>query len=286
MHVKINHEWRKVNGVQLHCAVAGEGPLLLLLHGFPEFWYSWRHQIPVLAEHFTVVAPDLRGYNDSEKPPRIKDYAISELVEDTIQLINAFGHERAIIAGHDWGGAVAWSTALARPEVVEKLIALNIPHPRILIQHLLSNPRQQMRSWYMLAFQMPWLPELLVRAGNYRTIENAFRGAAVHKAQFPDEVIAEYKQAIAKPNALSSTINYYRALRAGSLKSWLSLDPVAKMPVLVVWGEQDFALGKELNQDLARYVPDLTLHFIPDASHWVQQDRPDLVNRYILDFLL
>jgi epoxide hydrolase 4 len=285
--LKIDHQWHSVNGVRLHCAVAGSGPLLLLLHGFPEFWYSWRHQIPALAEHFTVVAPDLRGYNDSDKPPRISDYTITVLVEDIVQLIHAFGHERAIVAGHDWGGAIAWTTALARPELVEKLIALNIPHPRLFIQHILSNPRQQLRSWYMLAFQMPWLPELAIRAGNYRSIEKTFRETVVHKEQFPDEVIAEYKQALAKQGALHSAINYYRAmLRAGSAHSWLALDPIARMPVQVLWGEQDFALGKELNRDLPRYVPDLQLHFIPDASHWVQQDRPDLVNRYMLDFLL
>lgn len=285
--MNIDHQWRTVNGVRLHCAVAGSGPLLLLLHGFPEFWYSWREQIPVLAEHFTVVAPDLRGYNDSDKPSRIDDYSTEVLVEDVVQLIHSFGYERAVVAGHDWGGAVAWSTALARPDVVEKLIVLNIPHPRLFIQHILTNPRQRLRSWYMLAFQMPWLPEVGLRANNYQTIEEAFRGMAVHKEAFSDEVIAQYKQAIAKPQALTSAINYYRALvRGGSSSFWVELDPVAKMPVMLIWGEQDTALGKELNQDLERYVPDLTVRFIPDASHWVQQDRPDLVNQYMLSFLV
>jgi pimeloyl-ACP methyl ester carboxylesterase len=285
--LNIRHEWRTVNGVRLHCAIAGNGPLLLLLHGFPEFWYSWRHQIPVLAEHFTVVAPDLRGYNDSDKPLHISDYTMPVLVEDVVQLIHAFGQERAFVAGHDWGGVVAWATALARPDVVEKLIALNIPHPRLFMQHILTNPRQRLRSWYMLFFQLPWLPEASIRANNYRMIEGAFRGMAVHKQRFPDEVIVEYKQAMAKPRALTSAINYYRALsRSESMSFTSALDPVAKMPTLVIWGEQDTALGKELNNDLERYVPDLTLRFIPDASHWVQQDRPDLVNRYMLDFLV
>lgn len=283
----IDHQWRAVNGVRLHCAVAGSGPLLLLLHGFPEFWYSWRHQIPVLAEHFTVVAPDLRGYNDSDKPPSISDYSTSVLVEDVVQLIHSFGYERAIVAGHDWGGAVAWSTALARPDVVEKLIVLNIPHPRLFMQHLITNPRQRLRSWYILAFQLPWLPEMMLRANNYQAIEEVFRGMAVHKENFSDEVMAEYKRALSKPGALTGAINYYRALtRSASGDFWLNVDPVAKMPVLLLWGEQDTALGKELNQDLERYVPNLTKHFIPDASHWVQQDRPDLVNQYMLSFLV
>lgn len=285
--MNIDHQWHTVNGVRLHCAVAGSGPLLLLLHGFPEFWYSWREQIPVLAEHFTVVAPDLRGYNDSDKPPRISDYTTEVLVEDVVQLIHSFGYEHAVVAGHDWGGAIAWSTALARPDVVEKLIVLNIPHPRLFVQHILTNPRQRLRSWYMLAFQMPWLPEIGLRANNYQTIEGAFRSMAVHKEAFSDEVIAQYKQAIAKPQALTSAINYYRALvRGRSSGFWVELDPVARMPVMLIWGEQDTALGKELNQDLERYVPDLTVHFIPDASHWVQQDRPDLVNEYMLNFLV
>ncbi|HEY0733495.1 MAG TPA: alpha/beta hydrolase [Herpetosiphonaceae bacterium] len=283
----IDHQWHTVNGVRLHCAVAGNGPLLLLLHGFPEFWYSWRHQIPVLAEHFTVVAPDLRGYNDSDKPPRISDYTTSILVEDVVQLIHSFGYERAIVAGHDWGGAIAWSTALARPDVVEKLIVLNIPHPRLFTQHLLTNPRQRLRSWYILAFQVPRLPEMVLRANNYQAIEESFRGMAVHKEVFSDEVIAEYKRALDKPGALTSAINYYRALtRSASGSFWLDIDPVAKMPVMLIWGEQDTALGKELNRELERYVPNLTKHFIPDASHWVQQDRPDLVNQYMLSFLV
>ncbi len=283
----INHEWRTIAGVRLHCAVAGSGPLLLLLHGFPEFWYSWRHQIPVLAEHFTVVAPDLRGYNESDKPPRIGDYTTPTLVQDIVQLIHSFGYERAIVAGHDWGGAVAWSTALSRPEVVEKLIILNAPHPRLFMQHILTNPQQRLRIWYMLFFQLPWLPEITIRANHYQFIEGAFRGMAVHKEQFSEEVIAEYKRAIAKPRALTSALNYYRALsRSSSIRFTATLNPVAKMPVMVIWGEQDTALGKELNDRLEYYVPDLILHFVSDASHWIQQDRPDLVNRYMQDFLI
>lgn len=283
----IDHQYHVVNGVKLHCAVAGSGPLILLLHGFPEFWYSWRHQIPVLAEHFTVVAPDLRGYNWSDKPPRVADYQISLLVEDVVQLIHAFGERRAIVAGHDWGGMVAWATALSRPDVVEKLIALNIPHPRLFLQNLLTNGRQRRRSWYTYLFQLPWLPEAGIRANDFVAIERMFRGMAVHKDRFPDDTIDAYKQAMAQPNALTSAINYYRAAgRSGGTFQFAALDPVAKVPTLVVWGEQDVALGKELNNGLERYIPHLTLHYIPDASHWVQQDRPDLVNRYILDFLL
>ena len=281
----MRHEWRTVNGVRLHCVIAGDGPLVVLLHGFPEFWYSWRHQIPALARHFTVVAPDLRGYNLSDKPERIQDYELPELVEDVAQLIQSFGQEQAIVVGHDWGGAIAWGTALTRPDVVEKLIILNVPHPRTFVQNLLTNPRQMLRSWYTGFFQLPWLPEAAFRANNYQAIEQAFRNTAVHKERFPDKVIEQYKGAAAQAGALTAAINYYRANARRGMGKLAGTDTVVCAPTLVVWGEQDFALGKELNDRLARYVPDLTLHFIPDASHWVQQDRPDLVNEYMLAFL-
>jgi epoxide hydrolase 4 len=282
--LEVRHEYHVVNGVKLHCTVAGSGPLVVLLHGFPEFWYSWRHQIPVLAKHFTVVAPDLRGYNTSDKPPRIADYKLPILVEDVVQLIHAYGEQQAIVAGHDWGGMVAWAIALSRPDVVTKLIALNIPHPRLFLQNLLTNSQQRRRSWYTYLFQLPWLPEAAFRANNFEAIERAFRGMAVHKHRFPDHVIDAYKQAMAQPGALTNSINYYRAT-GRDVFDFANLDPVATMPTLVIWGEHDAALGKELNNGLERYVPDLTLHYIPDASHWVQQDRPDLVNRYMMNFL-
>ncbi len=285
MSLRIHHEQRLVNGVNLHCAIAGEGPLIILLHGFPEFWYSWRHQIPELAKHFTVVAPDMRGYNDSDKPVQVEDYAVPKLVEDVVQLIHSFGHEQAVVAGHDWGAAVAWEVALTRPEVVDKLIILNVPHPRIFIQNLITNPRQMLRSWYTAFFQLPWLPEQVIKADNYRFIEQAFRGMAVHKQQFSDQDIAQYKLAISKPRALTSAINYYRAAARYGLFSMSGSGPIVTQPTLVIWGEQDTALGKELNVGLERYVPDLTLHFIPDASHWVQQDCPELVTQYMLKFL-
>lgn len=281
----LQHEWRVVNGVRLHCVVAGSGPLIVLLHGFPEFWYSWRHQIPVLAQHFTVVAPDLRGYNTSDKPAHIADYRLATLVEDVIQLIHSFGKKSAIVAGHDWGGVIAWEIAIRHPEVVEKLIILNAPHPRIFIQHLLTNPRQLLRSWYIGFFQLPWLPEQAIKAGNYTVVERAFRGLAIRTDQFPDDVIEQYKGVLAQPGALTSAINYYRAAARRGLTNIGDNNPVVSVPTLVIWGQQDTALGLELNQGLERYVGDLTLHLIPDASHWVQQDRPDMVNQSIFDFL-
>ena len=279
------HEQRLVNGIKLSCTIAGEGPLVVLLHGFPEFSYSWRHQLPALAEHFTVVAPDMRGYNESEKPAQVSDYRIPLLVEDIVQLIRSFGRERAFVVGHDWGGMVAWSMALRRPDVVEKLAVLNIPHPRILFQHLLTNPTQRKRSSYMLFFQLPRLPEESLRQDNFARLERVFRSMAVYRDKFTDEVLDHYKQALAKPGALTGALNYYRALGRRAGYDLIASDPVARMPVLTIWGEKDSALGKEMLEGLERYVPDLTVRRIPDASHWVQQDRPDLVNRYLTDFL-
>jgi epoxide hydrolase 4 len=283
--VTFRHERRSINGVTLHCVVAGSGPLLVLLHGFPEFWYSWRHQIPVLAEHYMVVAPDLRGYNESDKPRRVKDYRITHLVEDVTGLIGSFGEQRAIVAGHDWGGAIAWALALTRPEMVEKLITLNIPHPRMFVQHLLTNPRQLARSWYVFFFQLPWLPEFALRANNFRAIEETFRSSTATPSQLSPDVTMQYTSAIAKPGALTAALNYYRAAGRYGILSQLHSQTVVSQPTLLIWGEQDIALGKELTHGLERYAPDLTVRYLPDASHWVQQDRPERVNQYILDFL-
>lgn len=282
----LRHEYRTVNGVQLHCVIAGSGPLVVLLHGFPECWYSWHNQLPALAQHYTVVAPDMRGYNLSSKPAHIADYAIDRLVEDIVTLIDSFGVTQADVIGHDWGGMVAWMLALTRPEVVHTLSVLNIPHPRLMSQNLLTNAKQRRRSWYIAFFQLPLLPELAFKADNYALLDQMLRGIAVRPDSFSDDDLAVFKAALAQPGAVTATLNYYRALaRPTSQRAVAALDPVAHMPVQVIWGEQDVALGKELNDNLARYVPDLTLHFIPDASHWVQHDRPDLVNRYLLEFL-
>ncbi len=284
--MNIRHERRTVNGVRLHCAVAGTGPLLILLHGFPEFWYSWRHQIPPLAKHFTVVAPDMRGYNQSDQPRRVEEYAIDRLVDDVIGLLHSFGEERAVVAGHDWGGGVAWNMALRAPDAVDKLIILNSPHPRLFIQNLVTNPRQLGRSAYIFFFQLPWLPEAMLRRNDYEFLERAFRESAVHPEQFPDEVIEQYKQAARNSQSLTGALNYYRAAARQGLAAVIPPHPVVRAPTLVIWGEQDFALGKELNDNLDRYVPELTLRFIPDASHWVQQDCPELVTQYMLEFLM
>lgn len=272
------------NGVKLHYVTQGEGALMLMLHGFPEFWYSWRHQIPVFAEHYKVVALDLRGYNKSEKPCDPQAYAIQELSKDVEGVIKGLGYERAIIVAHDWGGAIAWYFAYHHREMVEKLIVMNIPHPAK-FQQGLTTLSQLQRSWYIFLFQLPWLPELFFQANDYGAIASAFTEMAVDKSAFTDADLEAFKDAAAKRGALTAMINYYRQIFSGLLlkqTSWSVLD----VPTLMIWGENDTALGKELTYGTEAYVRDFTLKYIPNCSHWVQQEKPDLVNQYMKEFLM
>ena len=272
----------ETNGVRLHYVTQGQGPLMLFLHGFPECWYSWRHQLDYFAAHYTCVALDLRGYNDSDKPEGLEAYRLSILVEDVRGAIGALGYERAIVVGHDWGGAIAWALADTYPEWLSSLIVMNIPHPAKFVEGL-RTPQQLLRSWYIGAFQLPLLPELLLQAGDYWVIEQALRGMAVDKTTFSDADLRIYKTAAAKPGALTAMVNYYRAFALSGewQRSWRVLDT----PTLLIWGEDDVALGKELSFGTEAYVRDLQLRYIPQCSHWVQQERPDQVNALISEFL-
>jgi epoxide hydrolase 4 len=281
------HGTAHINGVRLHYVTQGEGQLLVLLHGFPEFWYSWRHQIPELAKHFTVVAPDLRGYNESDKPVGVANYRVDTLTADVMGLIRAFGEEKAVIVGHDWGGGIAWAFAADYPQATEKLIVLNCPHPAALQKHLRTNRRQLRRSWYMFFFQIPWLPELGIRLHARRFIEQAFRGMAIRKEAFPDEELKKYVEAIRKPGVATAAINYYRAAFRETVRNGERQFAKIICPTLLIWGEEDLALGKELTYDMEPYFTDrFEIKYIPRCSHWVQQEQPELVNQYMLDFLL
>jgi len=278
----LEHQLIVTNGVRLHYVKAGSGPLMLFLHGFPEFWYSWRHQLAEFANDYTVVALDLRGYNESEKPQGIQAYRMGELVKDVQGVVRGLGFERCILVGHDWGGAIAWSVAYDSPELLEKLIIMNLPHPAK-FQQGLQTPQQLLRSWYIGFFQIPLLPELLIQTANYSLIEQALRGMAIRKESFSDNDIQAYKDAAAKPGALTAMVNYYRAIVGSSLfrSQWSTLT----VPTLMIWGEEDTALGKELTVGTEAYVEDFRLHYIPHCSHWVQQEQPDLVNQYMREFL-
>ncbi len=278
------HNFIKTNGINLHYVSAGSGQLMLMLHGFPEFWYSWRHQLEEFATDYHTVAVDLRGYNDSDKPEGLAAYQMSEFIEDVRGIITGLGYEDCILVAHDWGGAIAWNFAYAYPEMVEKLIVLNIPHPAKFAQGL-QTPEQLLKSWYILAFQIPLLPELLLQLNDYQAIKEAFSGMAINKTAFSEADLNAYRDAAAKPGALTAMINYYRGIFSqlfeGEPRTWSILD----MPTLTIWGEADTALGKELTYGTEAYVRDWQVKYIPNCSHWVQQEQPELVNRYMREFL-
>jgi pimeloyl-ACP methyl ester carboxylesterase len=286
--VSANEPWTHreavVNGVRLHYVEQGQGPLVVLLHGFPEFWYSWRHQIPALAEAgFRVIAPDQRGYNTSEKPRGVRSYRVEHLVDDVAALIQHAGESRATVVGHDWGGAVAWAVPMLRPEVVDKLIVMNAPH-RQAYNRELRRFRQLLRSWYVFFFQLPWLPEAGIRFRQYRLIDNVLRREPKRPGAFSEDDIAAYKQALAQPGALSAGINYYRAaVRRNPFAS--SMLRQIDAPTLLIWGEEDPYLGIRLTEGLEQWVPNIRVERIPNASHWVQIDAAERVNELMIDFL-
>lgn len=274
-----------VDGVRLHYVEAGAGPLVLLLHGFPEFWYSWRHQIAALAEAgFHAVAPDMRGYDASEKPVGVESYRIERLVADAVGLIRHFGADRAHVVGHDWGGIVAWQTALRRPQAVDRLVVLNAPHPAAYAREIRS-PRQLLKSWYALCFQLPWLPEAVFRAGDFAVLKRLLRREPVRRDAFSEDDVARYRDAIARPGALTAAIHYYRALGRAALDVLRGPWPPIEAPTLLIWGERDPYLDVRLTHGLERWVPRIRVERLADASHWVQNDAPDRVNRLIVEFL-
>ena len=276
------HEYITTNGIKLHYVTQGEGELMLMLHGFPEFWYSWRHQIPEFAKDFKVVALDLRGYNESDKPSKQSAYVMDEFIKDIEGVIKGLGYDRCVLVGHDWGGAIAWSFAYAHPDMVERLIVLNLPHPAKFAEGF-RTPQQLLRSAYIFFFQLPLLPELLLQASDYQPIESAFKGMAVNKSAFTQADIEAYKNAAAKRGALTATLNYYRNVWQQGLLShnW----GILEVPTLMIWGEDDTALGKELTYGTEAYVRDFQIKYISNCSHWVQQEQPQLVNQYMREFL-
>lgn len=273
-----------VNGVRLHYVEAGTGPLVLLLHGFPEFWYSWRHQIAALAAAgFRALAPDLRGYNLSDKPLGVSAYRMEILLEDVAGLIRHAGEEKAVLVGHDWGGAIAWYFAMQHAEMVERLIILNAPHPAAFRRELRSWT-QLRKSWYMFFFQAPVLPELLLGLDNYDWIGRVLRRQPVRSEAFTLEDLRRYQHAFARPGALTAALNYYRAMGNPLRAAKREVVPIT-VPTLLLWGEQDAYLSPRLTEGLDAWVPNLRVVRFPDVSHWIQNDAPERVNRLMIDFL-
>ncbi|HQR44579.1 MAG TPA: alpha/beta hydrolase [Thermoanaerobaculia bacterium] len=278
------HREVEANGVRLHVAEAGTGPLVLLLHGFPEFWYAWRHQLPALAAAgFRAVAPDLRGYNLSEKPPGIASYAVEKLAADVAALVTALGEESAFVVGHDWGGALAWYLPLLHPGRVRRLAILNAPHPAAFRRELKRSAAQRKRSSYILFFQLPWLPERAIRKDDFGQLAKMLRRDPVRAGAFSADDVARYQEALSRPGALTAALNWYRA----ALRHPPRLPRERRtidVPTLVVWGGKDRYLGPALAEGLERWVPDLVVERLPDASHWVPADAPERVNELLIRF--
>ncbi|MGH7987105.1 MAG: alpha/beta fold hydrolase [Candidatus Binataceae bacterium] len=278
------------NGLNMQVARAGAGPLVVMLHGFPECWYSWRHQIRALCGSFECAAPDMRGYGGTDAPRAVANYTIEKLVEDVAGLVQVLGRERAMIVGHDWGGAVAWATALMRPELVERLCVLNCPHPARFLLELRRNPRQMLRSWYMVFFQVPYLADAMLRANGAALVGRAIRSTAVNKRAFSDDDLAHFRKAFERPYSATAALNYYRALRRRDLMRtpppdhWMRRRIAA--PTLLIWGERDVALGKEMTYGMQElFSGPFEIKYVPDSGHWVQQERPNVVNQYLREFL-
>ena len=288
------HEQAVVNDVRLHYVAAGDedAPLVVLLHGFPEFWYSWRHQIPVLADAgFRVVAPDMRGYNRSEKPRGVGSYRMDELVGDVAALVDHFDAERAHVVGHDWGGGIAWETAVRRPDVVDKLAVLNAPHLGRFREVLARGTKQWRRSSYMFWFQVPRLPETLLGARDCAGVASLLQETASEDT-FDETDLRRYREAACRPGALTAALNYYRAVFRDGLREEARAalggerpDREVRVPTLLVWGERDPALGVELAEGLEAWVPDLRVERLPEATHWVQNDAPERVGELLVEFL-
>jgi len=278
----------EANGFRFAVDEAGEGDhLALCLHGFPESRFSWRYQLPLLAEMgYRAWAPDLRGYGETEpKPKAIADYLIDRLMEDVAALIDASGARKVTLIGHDWGAGLAWAFAANAVRPLERLVIMNVPHPAVMNEHLRrGNWAQLRRSWYMFFFQLPGIPEAAMTANDARAIRQAFHGMAVDKTHFTPDVLDRYAKDAQRPGAMKGMINWYRAaLRlGGKLRGpW----PVIEPPTLIVWGEEDAALGVELLDGTDAYVRDLTIERLPGVSHWVQQEAPDKVNTILREWL-
>jgi len=283
----LNYEERfiETNGIRLHVVEAGpkSGPPVILLHGFPEFWYGWRKQIPALAEAgFRVIVPDQRGYNLSDKPKGVKAYRVDELTDDIVGLVNALEYEKVNLVGHDWGAVAAWMMGIRNPERLHRLGIMNVPHPAVMKRFLQRDPEQLRRSWYVFLFQLPWLPEKGMRAKNWRGAERVLRGSGkIHT--FTNRDIAEYKKAWSQPGAMTAMINWYRA--AFRYRSWAPKDGRVKVPTLMLWGMKDFALSHRMARPSLDYCDEGKLVLFEDATHWVQLDAAEEVNKLLVEFL-
>ncbi|MBE9177639.1 alpha/beta hydrolase [Oculatella sp. LEGE 06141] len=280
------HRFIETNRIRLHYVTQGEGDLVILLHGFAEFWYSWRYQIPALARHFKVVVPDLRGYNDSDKPT--SGYDLDTLSTDIQGLIENLGYLKAHVVGHDWGGTIAWHLAHKFPTSLNRLAILNAPHPHRFLQELFGNLDQLRRSWYLLAFQVPGLPEWIIRHNLSSFVRTLFQEQAVRKGAFSNRDTEIFQAALEKPGVIPAALSYYRQLSTPQLwlRYWGRQPNPVQSPTLVLWGEEDALLSHNLTEGTEQFVDaPFQIKFVPHCGHWLQQEAPQTINRELLHFL-
>ncbi len=281
------HQFANVDGLRMHYVTQGKGKLILLLHGFPDSWHLWRFQIPELAKHFRVVAPDLRGYNKTDKPIGVENYRLSILAGDVLKLIEALGETKATIIGHDWGGVLAWYFAAFNSNRTEKLVILNAPHPNAYINRAKNSFRQLQKSWYIFFFQIPDIPEKILSQNNYSFLRNMVKLSFV-KDVLTDEDQRLSVKAWSQPGALTAMLNYYRANLNPSIlfSERPRAFPKIHAPTLIIWGEQDLALSKDLIKNMEEFVDaPHSLEYAAHSGHWVQLEQPEFVNKCILEFL-
>ncbi|XP_046582077.1 epoxide hydrolase 4-like isoform X2 [Haliotis rubra] len=279
------HNYAHLEHVRLHYVAAGDEdkPLMLMIHGLPEFWFSWRCQIREFKKYYRVVAIDLRGYGESDKPSGISNYGLGELAKDIKQLVPALGYESCVLVGHDWGGAVSWTVAGMYPEVVDKLIVMNCPHPLSFMGYVVTHWAQFKKSWFQFFFSVPFLPELYFCIRDRRMLEVIFNGRVwgTRCKKFSREEVEAYKYAFPTLGSFTGPLNYIRAMPR-------TVPPPQKKipaPTLLIWGCKDGAIERGLAPLAEKYTGSLTIKYVEDASHWVQMDCPDVVNTHMREFL-
>jgi pimeloyl-ACP methyl ester carboxylesterase len=280
----IKEKLHEVNGIYLNAAEAGnpDGKVIIFLHGFPEYWYAWHQQLLFFGDKgFRALAPDQRGYNRSSKPAGVKAYTLPHLTADIAAFIKQQTTEKVILVGHDWGGAVAWSVAAQYPQLLEKLVILNMPHPEVFHKHLRQNPKQLFKSMYVAFFQLPLLPEISNRAFNFKLLKTALQKTALPHT-FSKEDFLHYKEAWRKPGALKAMLNWYRAYKYYPYHS----PEIVTVPTLILWGKKDNFLSAEMANPSKEMCRKGELIFLPNATHWLHHESPNQINNLIYKFIL
>ncbi|XP_011405812.1 PREDICTED: epoxide hydrolase 4-like [Amphimedon queenslandica] len=284
------HEYITANGIKFHCVSKGDPskPLMLFVHGFPEFWFSWQYQLKEFCNDYRVVAIDMRGYGETDKPAGVRNYTIEILKEDIVQLIKVLSPDRkCILVAHDWGGVVSWRVVQNHPELFHKFIVMNCPHAKVYRRAITKGWKQTLKSWYIFFFQCPWIPEMLLAINDYAAFDDMFKKGLFLNKDFSDDMVEAFKYTFSPRRNLTPPINYYRCMFMSSNRKHSYSSQKIETPTLLIWGERDLALDMSLS-DKKEYndiCTDITIKRIPGCSHFVQQDCPHLTNQHMREFL-